>query len=157
MSRTTTSACSNAAKSPSSSGADLSTPTMATREVTAIPDVSNATQTASIPLALKATSFDCNIFTCSDTNPKATASDTTASSVSAAPKVHVFNMASKMNGAACGDLIFASSCTQSPHQSPESSSKSTRRSTAALEKNKTSKCKAGNLNMWVKINKTLLS
>ncbi|XP_026213202.1 trichohyalin isoform X2 [Anabas testudineus] len=146
MSKPTTSALSssvvpNRAKSLSSSSIDLSVSAKPTKEVTAIPDMSTATHKASIPLALKATNFECSISNCSDTNPKTTASDTTASSVSAAPKVNIFNMTSKMDGAAYDGFTFAASCTQSPHHSPESSSKSARRSTTALDKNKTSRPK----------------
>ncbi|XP_076594940.1 uncharacterized protein LOC143325616 [Chaetodon auriga] len=101
-----------------------------------IPDISHAKHTASGPLTQRATTFDSDVLTCSDTNPKTTASDTTAPSISTAPEADHFNMPSKTDGAAPARdrLVFAASCTQSARCSPERSSKSVGKSTGALEK-----------------------
>ncbi|XP_055368420.1 early endosome antigen 1-like isoform X2 [Betta splendens] len=106
-SKTTLSAHSGSTKSIASSGSDSSGPPTP-KEVTDIAEVSDTTHSAS-PLTQRATSFDSNILLCSETNPKATASDTTAS---------------KMDGAAYDGFISAASLTHSHHCSPESSNKS---------------------------------
>ncbi|XP_044062114.1 trichohyalin-like [Siniperca chuatsi] len=130
-------------KSTSSSAANVTISPKLTKKTTANPDVSDAKHTASTPLTLRTTTFDSDVLICSDTNPKTTASDTTAPSISTAPEANHFNMPSKMDGAAPAydGLVFAASCTQSAHRSPERSNKSARKSTAALEKTKTARPK----------------
>ncbi|XP_041800553.1 sialidase-like [Chelmon rostratus] len=131
------------AKSNSSSGTDITVSPKLTKKITAFPDISHAKHTASAPLTQRTTTFDSDVSTCPDTNPKTTASDTTASSISTAPEADHFNMPSQTDGAAPAydRLAFAASCPQSAHCSPERSSKSVRKSPAALEKTKTARPK----------------
>lgn len=131
------------AKSTSSSGANTTISPKLTKKIISIPDISDAKHTVSIPLTLSTTTSD--VLICSDTNPKTTASDTTASSVSTAPEANHFNMPSKWDGAAPAydRLAFSASCTQSPQCSTERSNKSARNSTAALKKTKTPRPKPG--------------
>ncbi|XP_034546414.1 trichohyalin-like [Notolabrus celidotus] len=92
-----------------------------TKKNAVICDVPDALHEASPPSTLRTTSFDSNVLICSDTDPKTTASDTTAPSISAALEAYLSNMPPKAVGAA--------SCTQFAHPSSERSIKS-----AALEK-----------------------
>ncbi|XP_067374526.1 uncharacterized protein jakmip1 isoform X3 [Channa argus] len=127
----------NKAKSISSSGSMVSLPTTSTKQMT-ISDISDAPRPAATPLTLRATGLDLPLSIGSDTNPKNTASDRTASSMSAPPKVNIFNMTSKTDGAALSydDFVFTASCTPTTHPSPENSETSARRSPAGLEKTK---------------------
>ncbi|XP_073342655.1 uncharacterized protein [Pagrus major] len=107
-----------------------------TKKITA--DISDGKHTASTPLTLRTTNFDSDV-----TNPKTTASDTTAPSILTAPEAYHFSMPSKTDGAAPvhGGLVYAASHTQSSLCSPERSNKSAIKSTAALEKHKTARPK----------------
>lgn len=150
--KTTTSALSSSSNSPfatmapckvkstSSSGANITISPKVTKNFTAVPKVSQAKRPASIPLTLMTTTFDSDVLKCSDTNPKTTASDTTAPSILTAPETNDFSMPSKTDGAAPAydGLAFAAIYT------PEKSYKSARKSTAALEKTKTTRHKPGN-------------
>ncbi|XP_026185748.1 coiled-coil domain-containing protein 136-like isoform X2 [Mastacembelus armatus] len=122
----------NKAKSISNSDTNKSVSPKPARTLTA----SDSTHTVSTPLTPRATSFDSPILMYSDTNLKTAASDTTASSISAASKVNIFNMTSKMDGAgpAYDGFASAASCIQSAHRSPERSSKFAQKSTAASER-----------------------
>ncbi|KAM7389764.1 hypothetical protein PAMP_023722 [Pampus punctatissimus] len=125
-----------------SSGTNIPISPKLKRQTTAIPDVKH---TASSPLTprpfdtVRSAATDSNVLMCLDTNPKTTASDTTAPSISTAPKANIFSTSSKTDGAApaCDGPVFTSSCTQSAHHSPESFSTFTRKSPAAPEKIKT--------------------
>ncbi|XP_070818028.1 platelet binding protein GspB-like [Chaetodon trifascialis] len=118
-------------------------PHLTKKIIPVIPDISHAKHTASAPLTQRTATFDSDVLTCSDTNPKTTASDMTAPSISTAPEADHFNMPSKTDGAAhaCDRLVFAASCTQSARCSPERSSMSAEKSTGALEKTKTARPK----------------
>ncbi|TDH07610.1 hypothetical protein EPR50_G00107940 [Perca flavescens] len=131
------------AKSTSSSHINVTTSPKLTLKTTAIPDISDAKHTASTPLTLRTTTFDSGVLICSDTDPKTTASDTTAPNISTYSEANCSNMLSKTDGAAPAfhGLVFAASCTQPAHCSPERSNKSARKSTAALEKTKTARPK----------------
>ncbi|XP_074504912.1 uncharacterized protein LOC141775445 isoform X2 [Sebastes fasciatus] len=108
-------------------GTNMITSPKLAKKITAILDKSK--HTASPPLTLRTTTFDSDVFICS--NPKITASDTTAPSVSTAPEANHFNTPSKTDGAApahCG--LFAPSYTPPAHCSPERSNKSARKAAA---------------------------
>ncbi|XP_045887270.1 rootletin-like isoform X1 [Micropterus dolomieu] len=148
-SKTTTSALSSSynfpfatmapSKSTSSSATNGAISPKQTMKITAIPDLSDAKHTASTPLT-----FDSDVFISSDTNPKTTASDTTACSISTAPKASHFNRPSKTDGASptYDRLVSAASCAHSAHRSPERSNKSARKSVTALEKTKSARPEA---------------
>lgn len=118
-------------RSTLSSGTNISISSKLKRQSTA-----DAKHTAT---TVRSAATDSNVLIFLDTNPKTTASDTSAPSISTAPKANIFSMASNMDGAAPAydGLAFTSSCTQSAHCSPEISSKSLRKSPAAPEKTKT--------------------
>ncbi|XP_068443699.1 early endosome antigen 1-like [Clinocottus analis] len=131
------------AKSNSSCGTDITSPKLA-KKISVIPAKSNAKHGASTPLTLRTTTFDSDVSICAGTNSNTTVSDTTAPSVSSVPEANRFHMPSKTDGAATADdglVVFVPSCTQPVHCSPESSNTSARKSTAALEKDKTAKPK----------------
>ncbi|XP_074529667.1 uncharacterized protein LOC141793138 [Halichoeres trimaculatus] len=67
--------------------------------------------------ALRTTSSDSKVLTCSDTDPKITASGTTAPGTSAASEADCYDTPPKTVGAAPANerLAFAASCTQSAH------------------------------------------
>ncbi|XP_071313446.1 uncharacterized protein [Trachinotus anak] len=125
----------NETKSTSNSSTDTTISTKLTKKVTAIPNISDAIHAASTPLTLRTTTFDSNVFVCSDTNSKTTASDMTAPGKSTAPNLNV------LNGAAppYDGLVFTASGTQSAHCSPERSSKPARKTAAALDMTKTTR------------------
>ncbi|XP_035858524.1 trichohyalin-like isoform X2 [Sander lucioperca] len=131
------------AKSTSCSHINVTTSPKLTQKMTGITDISDAKHTASTPLIPRTTTFDPGVLICSDTDPKTTASDTTAPNISTASEANHSNMLSKTDGAAPAyhGLVFAASCTQPAHCSPERSNKSARKSTAALEKTKTARPK----------------
>ncbi|XP_078116729.1 uncharacterized protein LOC144524392 isoform X2 [Sander vitreus] len=131
------------AKSTSCSHINVTTSPKLTQKMTGITDISDAKHTASTPLTQRTTTFDSGVLICSDTDPKTTASDTTAPNISTASEANHSNMLSKTDGAALAyhGLVFAASCTQPAHCSPERSNKSARKSTAALEKTKTARPK----------------
>ncbi|XP_039976514.1 plectin-like [Xiphias gladius] len=118
----------NKSKSTSNSGTNLTISPKLTKKVTAIPNLSVST-----PLTQGTTSFDSNVLTCSDTNPKTTASEMTVPGESSAPKFNIFNRAAP----ACDGLVFAASA----HCAPERSNKSARKSTAALDRTKTARAR----------------
>ncbi|CAK6971931.1 golgin subfamily B member 1-like [Scomber scombrus] len=101
--------------------------------------IHNANHTATTTFnTVRSAATDSNVLIYLDTNPKTTASDTTAMSISTAAKASILSMTSNPNPAPAYDgLIFNLPCTQSAHCSPERSSKSNRKSPAAPEKPKT--------------------
>ncbi|XP_022059647.2 plectin-like [Acanthochromis polyacanthus] len=130
----------NKVESISSSQSNIKISPKLTEKITAVADVSVVTHKASTTPALRTTTFNSDAI-----NPKTTAPDTTAPSASTAPKVNIFNMSSKMDGAASvyDSFGFTTSCTQSAHCSPERSNKSTRKFTPPPEKTKPSRPKPG--------------
>ncbi|XP_070693341.1 uveal autoantigen with coiled-coil domains and ankyrin repeats-like isoform X2 [Pempheris klunzingeri] len=130
----------NKAKSTSSSGVNMTISPKLTKQISAIPDTSDAKHTASVPLT---TTFD--VLKCSDTNPKTTASGSTAPGMTTAPKADHSNMPSRRDGAAPAYNLYvlSASCTQSAHCSPERSNKRARNSTGAQDKTKTATPKPG--------------
>ncbi|XP_019131580.2 golgin subfamily B member 1 isoform X2 [Larimichthys crocea] len=129
------------AKSTSGSGANLKISPKVTKKITATTDMSHTKHTASTPLTLKTTTFDTDVLICSETNPKPTASDTTAPSISTAPEDNHLNMPSQTDGATpTYNSVYTASCTQSARCSPERSYKSAKKSTAA-EKTKAARPK----------------
>ncbi|XP_028272297.1 early endosome antigen 1-like isoform X2 [Parambassis ranga] len=100
-----------------STSSSCSKTTTSPKQATEITDISDAT--ASTDLSLRTT-----------TNPTASGKATAT---------NIFNMTSKIDGAA---TTFTTSSTQSAHSSPERPNKSARKSTAALEKSKTARPKA---------------
>ncbi|XP_033949004.1 trichohyalin-like isoform X2 [Pseudochaenichthys georgianus] len=127
------------AKPTSSSGTNVTT---SPKKITAIPDKSDAKQTAPTPLTPRTCTIDSDVFICSETNPKNTVSDTTAPRRPTAPEENHFHMPCETDGAtpAYHGLIFAAPCTPPAHCSAERS-KSARKSTTALEKTKTARPK----------------
>ncbi|XP_061644707.1 ciliary rootlet coiled-coil protein 2-like [Phyllopteryx taeniolatus] len=88
------------------------------------PDMAGAEHSASAPLMTSKTT-DSNVFMCSDTNLKSTASYTTALSKATAHKADVFSTMMKPNGAApyaCDDLEFTMPKSHSAQRSAEGSS-----------------------------------
>ncbi|CAJ1058662.1 trichohyalin-like [Xyrichtys novacula] len=120
----------NEAKSSSRSWTNTTECPKLTKKNAATPDVSDARHAASTPSTSRTTGFDCNISICSDTDPKTTASDTTALSLSAAQETNYFNTAPKTDGAVPANDRPAFTAPYT-HPSPERSIKS-----AALEKTK---------------------
>ncbi|XP_033488899.2 uncharacterized protein LOC144458250 [Epinephelus lanceolatus] len=145
--KTTMSAVSGSSNSASATmapcGTNITTSPKLAQKITAIPDTCDAKHTASAPLALRTTVCDSDVLIRSNTNPKTTASVTTAPSISTAPESKHFNMVSKTNGAAVAyhEPVFAASCSPFAHCSPERSNKSAKKCTAALEKTKTGRPK----------------
>ncbi|KAF3838430.1 hypothetical protein F7725_010198 [Dissostichus mawsoni] len=127
------------AKPTSSSGTNVTT---SPKKITAIPDKSDAKQTAPTPLTPRTCTIDSDVLICSETNPKNTVSDTTAPRRPTAPEENHFNMPCETDGAtpAYHGLIFAAPCTPPAHCSAERS-KSARKSTTDLEKTKTARAK----------------
>nr|XP_046262054.1 girdin-like isoform X2 [Scatophagus argus] len=126
------------AKSTSSGGANI---TISPEKITATPDISHDKHAASTPLTPRASTFDSDVLICSDTNPKTTASDTTAQNISSALEANHFNMPSKTDGAAPAHDVCAASYTQSAQYSPERSYNSAGKLTAVREKTKTARPK----------------
>ncbi|KAK5925069.1 hypothetical protein CgunFtcFv8_017624 [Champsocephalus gunnari] len=122
------------AKPTSSSGTNVTT---SPKKITAIPDKSDAKQTAPTPLTPRTRTIDSDVFICSETNPK-----NTAPRRPTAPEENHFHMPCETDGAtpAYHGLIFAAPCTPPAHCSAERS-KSVRKSTTALEKTKTARPK----------------
>ncbi|XP_023148606.2 uncharacterized protein LOC111583652 [Amphiprion ocellaris] len=128
----------NKVESISSSQTNVTVAPKLTEKITAVPDVSVVTHKASTTPTLRTTTFDSDA-----TNPKTTAPDTTAPSASTAPKVNIFNMSSKMDGAASvyDSFAFTTSCTQSAHCSPGRSNKPSGKFILPPEKTKPSRPK----------------
>lgn len=119
---------------------------------TVIPDVS-AEHTASLTPRTTTVNSVSSAATYSDVlklldpNPKTTAVDMTATSMSTAPKANMFCMTSKRDSAttAHDGLLFTTSCGQSAHRSPERSSTSATKSSFTPEKTKPTRPKPGNV------------
>lgn len=135
-------------KSTISSGTNIPISPKLKRQTTAMPDAEHTAITTFN--TVRSTATDSNVLMFLDTNPKTTASDTTAPSISTAPKADIFNLTSKTDGAAPAydGLKFTSFCTQPAHFSPETSSKFARKSPAAPEKSKRPKPGNAHILYW---------
>lgn len=126
------------AKSTASSCTSLTKCSKLTEKNAIIWDLSDTLHEAS---TLRTTSLDSKVLVCADTDPKTTASGTTAPSESAAPEADCFNTPPKTVGAAPANEqpAFVASCTKSAHSSFKGSIES-----AAPEVTKRVRAKPGN-------------
>ncbi|XP_058505518.1 trichohyalin-like isoform X2 [Solea solea] len=113
-------------ESASNSGANRATSPEMTTTVAAISNISDTMHTAPPPSTLRTNAFDSNDFKCFDSNPKTTASDTTAPGKSTAPKLNGCNGAAS----AYEGFLFTASSTHSPERSHKSAAQEKTKSTS---------------------------